>query len=181
MMGPEIVIRRNAIRYEDILREHFCFAEVPLPEGFERHIWDLPLCDTGSVDGEIRYRATQVGEPTRSRIIDALARLSLDHALLGAIRDFDFDINRMQQGEWVPMHNETGQKSPFEVILWLTPRAPYLGRHFVMEGRGVRRSIQPHNGLACLLDTTCPDIFHGVEPLLSDTEIISITGGLGRK
>lgn len=79
------------------------------------------------------------------------------------------------------MHNEVSQKSPFEIILWLTKTDDFEGREFVMKGPDFEKNIKPKNGLVCLVDTLTPGVLHGVNVLKSDTEIISITGGLGRK
>jgi hypothetical protein len=87
----------------------------------------------------------------------------------------------MTLGEWIPMHNEDAQYSPFEVLLWLTKTEDFIGRDFVMEENGIKRYQKPENGLMCFLDTTAPGIFHGVTPLETDTEIITIVGGMGRK
>jgi hypothetical protein len=169
------------ITYQEVLLNKFVFSQITLDPSFSDFIWSLDFPDTGKVDGEIQFKLQKVTSQIKSAILDCLVRLEMDAYLRNAITEFEFDINKMQKGEWIPMHNEVSQKSPFEVILWLTKTDQYVGREFVMEGPEIDRSIQPKNGTVCLLDTTTPDIFHGVKALESDTEIISITGGLGRK
>lgn len=169
------------ITYQEVLLNKFVFTQLTLESSFSDYIWSLDFPDTGKVDGEIRYKMQKVKSDIKTEILNCLNKLNIDDYLRNAITEFEFDINKMQKGEWMPMHNEISQKSPFEVILWLTKTDLYKGREFVMEGPSIDRMLQPKNGTVCLLDTTTPDIFHGVKPLESDTEIISITGGLGRK
>jgi hypothetical protein len=58
----------------------------------------------------------------------------------------------------------------------------FKGRDFVtINPQGEPRIVKPENGLVCFLDTTCPESRHGVTMLNTNTEIISITGGLGKK
>ncbi|MBT7610704.1 MAG: hypothetical protein HN576_13170 [Bacteriovoracaceae bacterium] len=79
------------------------------------------------------------------------------------------------------MHNEVSQRSPFEVIIWFTKTDDFEGREFVMKGPDLDKEVRPKNAMICLVDTLTSDVLHGVNELLSDTQIISITGGLGRK
>ena len=169
------------ITYQEVLLNKFVFTQIKLDPSFSDFIWSLDFPDTGKRDGEIRFKMQKVESQIKTAILQCLEKLPLDEYLRNSIMEFEFDIDKMQLGEWIPMHNEVSQKSPFEVILWLTKTDQYVGREFVMEGPKIDRMLQPKNGTICLLDTTTPDIFHGVKPLESDTEIISITGGLGRK
>lgn len=169
------------ITYQDVLLNKFVFTKVSLQPGFMDTLWALDFPDTGKAEGEVRYKIQKVESQIQAAIVKVLENIPMDDYLRKSLTSFEFDINKMQLGEWVPMHNESSQKSPFEVILWLTKTDKYQGREFVMEGPGIDRMIQPQNGTVCFLDTTTPNVYHGVKKLETDTEIISITGGLGRK
>lgn len=166
------------ISYSDVLIKKFCFTSLSLSKEFCDYIWSVQLPDTGRNDGEIRYKWPNVSEEIRSEILKGLKNLGVEEDLWKQIQNFSFDINCMQKGEWVPMHNEVAQKSPFEIIIWLTKTDDYQGREFVMEGPGFQEEFKPKNGDICLLDTTQHEVYHGVNKLESDTQIISIVGGL---
>lgn len=170
------------ITYSEVILNRFVFDTIKLDSSFEKLIWNLSYEDFGTHDGEVRFRLRDVDDQLRNEIGKVFMSATTDEHLINSIKSFHYDINQMRIGEWVPMHNETGQLSPFEVILWLTKTDDYKGREFVMRDQnGVETSVQPHNGMVCFLDTTQKDVYHGVNKLISDTEIISITGGLGRK
>lgn len=170
------------ISYHDVILKKFVFHKIILNKNFEKLIWELKFNDYGVQDGEIRYRLIDVEAGLREAIKDEVIKATNDDYLLSEISNFHYDINKMSRGEWVPMHNETGQLSPFEVILWLTQDDSFEGREFVMRDEtGREEMIKPSNGLVCFLDTTQAGIYHGVNKLISDTSVISITGGLGRK
>lgn len=167
------------ITYSDIIIKKFYFTSINLDKDFCDYIWSINLPDTGKTEGEVQFKLSDVEESIRLKILRGIKSLDVEKDLMQRIEEFHFDINRMRQGEWVPMHNEVAQKSPFEIILWLTQTDDYEGREFVMkDANGVETYYKPKNGDICLLDTTQPDTYHGVNKLISDTEIISIVGGL---
>lgn len=169
------------MKYENIILDKFVFINAPMPESLSAYIWNLNFVDTGIEAGEVRYKIQDVNEEVRSKIISFLSSIEMDYYLLESIKEFHFDVNRMQAGEYVPMHNEVSQKSPFEIVIWLTRTDVYEGREFVMKGPSFEKSIKPKDGDICFLDTTQEEVYHGVNKLITDTQIISITGGLGRK
>jgi hypothetical protein len=122
-----------------------------------------------------------VEESVRQKLIDFIAKQNIEPYLVDSIKDFYFDINKMVKGESVPMHNEVSQKSTFEIIIWLTKTNEFEGREFIIVKDGIESRIKPKNGMICILNTTAPNAYHGVNELLTNTEIISITGGTGRK
>ncbi len=166
------------ITYSDILINTFSFKQTVPDQALFEKIWALDFPDT---DTNIRKKIVGVHEEIRLQLVDFILKQDIEDFLLESVVNFSFDINKMTLGENVPMHNEISQKSPYEVILWLTKTDTYEGREFVMERGNVTTKIKPTNGLMCFLDTTSIDSYHGVTELLTDTEIISITGGLGRK
>ncbi len=169
------------ITYSEILLDKFCFTKVELAEEIEERIWALSFDDYGKSEGEVRFRVKDVSEDIRVELIDIFKSCTEDEYLLSTLSEFHFNINKMMKDEWVQMHNEVAQLCPFEVILWMTKNDEFLGRDFLIDAPSMNRKIRPANGLVCFLDTTDPQIFHGVDKLLSDDQIISITGGLGRK
>ena len=169
------------MKYEDIVLKKFVFLKTEVPQELQDHIWSLNYPDTGTSDGEIRYKIEKANDFTKIKILDFFKTIEMDSIIWDFVSKFDFDVNRMTKNEYVPMHNEISQRSPIEVVLWLTKTDIYEGRHFIMKGPSLDEKIQPTNGLVCFLDTTARDVYHGVSKLLTDTEIITITGGLGRK
>ncbi|WP_127714877.1 hypothetical protein [Halobacteriovorax sp. HLS] len=161
--------------------DKFCFVQKKLPSALEDKIWSLEFKDFGVCDGELRYRIRDVEDSLRLELIDFFKTCTEDEYLIQTLNDFHFDINKMIQGEWIEMHNEVSQFCPFEVILWLSKSEDFVGRDFLIQRHLGRQKVRPTNGLVCFLDTTDPDVFHGVDKLISDHQIISITGGLGRK
>lgn len=173
--------KNSIITYERVLVEKFVFTSRRVDKSFSDFIWGLDYEDTGKSEGEVRYKLLQVNKVITKKILSFLSQIPLEKYLWEHIKRFEFDINKMQLGEYVPMHNEVNQKSPFEILFWLTKTDSYLGREFVMQGENVDTTFKPKNGSVCVLDTMQPSVFHGVNPLLSNTEVITITGGLGRK
>lgn len=169
------------ISYTDIVLKTFAFIKTDIPQDLYDHIWSLDFPDTGIDPEEIRYKIQGTDEVTRKKIIEYILSQDIDPSLMVFIKDFQFDINKIRQNEFVPMHNEVSQKSPFEVVFWLTKTDNYQGREFIMLKNGIESRIQPKNGTMCFLDTTPPDVYHGVSKLITDTEIITVTGGTGRK
>lgn len=169
------------ISYSNILLKKFCFLGANPSKDLQRKIWGLRFDDFGTHDGEVRYRVRGVEESLRTELVDFFKSCTDDEYLLKTLSEFHFDINKMIKDEWVEMHNELSQFCPFEVILWLTKSDDFIGRDFIIQRPHERETIRPSNGLVCFLDTTDPEIFHGVSKLMSDDQIISITGGLGRK
>jgi hypothetical protein len=161
--------------------EKFCFVDSSFPVELSNKIWGLNFKDFGPLEGEVRYRIKNVNENLRTNLISFFKSLTKDSYILYTMSDFHFDINKMKIGEWVDMHNEVSQRCPFEVIVWLVKDSDFKGRDFIMKFPDVTKEIKPKNGLVCFLDTTDCEIYHGVSKLESDVEIISITGGLGRK
>lgn len=172
---------KTLIEYEKIILNKFEFLNHEASESFLEFIWEIELDDYGPSEGEVRFKKKNVANEVRNKLVNYILELPLDPYLKDEIKNFHFDVNKMTMGEFIPMHNEVGQRSPFEIILWFTQNDEYEGREFIMEHEGKRVLFKPKNGDICFLDTTQREVFHGVNPLLTDTEIISITGGLGRK
>lgn len=168
------------MNYTEIIINTFAFGQSDPTEIYDL-IWNLPFEETPKDPNEIKYKIINVEESVRQKLIDFISKQDIEDYLIDAIKDFHFDVNKMVKGETVPMHNEISQKSLFEIIIWLTKTDDFEGREFVMVKNGKETRIKPKNGMFCMLDTTAPDAFHGVNELITDTEIISITGGTGRR
>lgn len=169
------------VTYSNIILNKFVFNKLNLNKEIQNILWSLDFKDYGTLPGEVRFKIKNVEDSIRFKLIEELNKLNLDNYIRDSLNEFSFDINKMTQGEWIPLHNEVTQKSPFEVILWLTKDIYFEGRDFLIKGIGYEKLIKPENGLVCFLDTTCPHTYHGVTKLKTDTSVISITGGLGRK
>jgi hypothetical protein len=169
------------ITFSDILTKNFIFTEVYISEEIYKHIWELDIPDTGIAKNEIRFKLTQSSDITKKLIISLISQISLEEYLFESIKNFNFEINKIRKGEYVPMHNEVSQKSPFEILIWTTRTDYFEGRDFVYQVNGNTYRIKPRNGMVCLLDTTSPYNYHGVTELITDTEVITIVGGEGAK
>ncbi len=167
------------ISYSDVLVSTFSFMQTKVDQNLFEKVWNLEYPETDNPFVKKKLMGTT--EDIRLSLINFICNQDVDPYLLEGVKSFTFDINRMCKGESVPMHNEVSQKSPYEVILWLTKTDIYEGREFVMTKGGKKWSVKPCNGLMCFIDTTSTEAYHGVNELITDTAIISITGGLGRK
>lgn len=169
------------ITYNDIILNKFVFRTANFPSDLIGDIWNLELTDNSSQKGEVRFVERNISNPLRDRLIHHLKTMTTDSFLLSELDKFHFDVNKMIKGEYVEMHNEVSQASAFEIVIWFT-KNKFTGRDFIMEYSGGKKDfVHPHNNLVCFLDTTCLETRHGVSEMTSDTQVISITGGLGRK
>jgi hypothetical protein len=169
------------ITYQDVVLNTFVFFENKMDDYFYNHIWNIEIPDTGYSHNDIRYKLKNINLETKNIITSYIKKFPLENTILNFIETFDFEINKMIKGDSIPRHCETSQKSPIEILIWLTKNEPFEGRDFYYEKNGLHNKVKPYTGLNCLIDTTCPNAYHGVSPLLSDTEIITIVGGQGRK
>jgi hypothetical protein len=174
-----MLFKNKDISYSDVIVNDFVFIEHNVPESFTKYVFNLDFKD--NKEDEIRYKIRNASGEIKEKIKDLVLTLPVDHNIKKAIFDFRYDINRMQKGESVPMHNETRLISPFEICFWLTKTDDFEGRDFIIEKNNERKLIKPYTGLFCFINTLIEDSFHGVSPLITDTEIITITGGLGNK
>lgn len=168
------------ITYTDILLKGFVFDKVDISNELEMDIWSQEF-ESSAMESSVSYHIKSVNFKLVRKLIDLISSRTQDPYLLELINNFKFDANKMIKDDFMGFHNEVSQKSPVEVILWLPKENNYEGRDFLMEINGEVKKFHPLKGSICFLDTTSPTNRHGVSPLLSDTEIISIVGGLGRK
>lgn len=169
------------VNYTDVVVKTFLFTSILIDVELSNKIWSLDIPDYGSSFGDLRYKLKVTDAATKKIILDILKLVPMDEIISEAIDSFSYEVNKMIKDEFIPMHNEVSQKSPFEVLIWLTKTDEFIGRDFIMEKNFKTSKIKPYNGLVCFVDTTCPNSYHGVSKLVSDTEIITIVGGLGRK
>lgn len=172
-------IYKDNITYSDIILNPFVFLETKIEDEFLNLILNLNIPETNG--DSIKYCLKDVDKETRLKIVEALLKLPIDQEIKNAIKHFHFDVNKMLKGESVPMHNECGQLSPFEIVFWICPSNDFIGRDFIMNDGIKEERIKPKTGLFCFVNTLVEEVKHGVTELLSDDIIYSITGGLGRK
>lgn len=168
------------ITYEEILLKGFVFEHIDISKELEKDIWaqQFTISDSKS---SVSYFIKQLDSNLSKVIAKLICQKTTDIFLLDLISKFNFDANKMIKGDFMELHNEVSQKSPIEVIVWLPKENSFEGRDFLMEMEQGVQTFHPKKGSVCFLDTTSLINRHGVSPLLSDTEIISIVGGLGRK
>lgn len=169
---------KNYVTYEDIILNPFVFIEQNLDFNFVEYIKNLEIPETNN---EVKYSLKNVNEEITQKIKEVLLKLPISLDIKEAMSSFSFDINKMVKGDFVPMHNECGQLSPFEILFWICPSSNFIGRDFIMKNEMETKSIKPKTGLFCFVNTLVTNVKHGVSPLESDDIIYSITGGLGRK
>lgn len=162
--------------FEEILKHKFLITGINVSKELHDYAWGLDF-DTNS-DG-VSFVKRDISSPLKELIYPELQKLNLDPTLDSLFSAFKYDINKMVEGDHVPFHNEVNQKSPVEFVLWLT-KSEYEGRIFTVKRDGEQVfSLKPFNGMICFLNTTLEDFTHGVTHLTSNSEVISITGGLG--
>lgn len=174
-----MIFKNKEITYSDIVMHDFVFTEHSIPNDFLDYIFNLNFED--NKEDEIRFKIKNANPEIKERICDLLCKLSVDSEIKKSFSEFKYDINLMTIGESVPMHNEMRLISPFEICFWLTKTDDFKGRDFVIQKGGDKHLIKPYTGLFCFINTLVSDSYHGVSPLLTDTQIITITGGLGNK
>jgi hypothetical protein len=168
----------DKIDSNEIYLNDFLFIEGNVPYTFIEFVYGL---DYGSKQKDKISSIKNVNQETKAQIVDMLIRLNIDENTKEAIRNFDFDINLMSKGDSMDLHNEMGQRSPFEVLFWLVKTNEFTGRDFLMQKGEKSDKVKPRNGLFCFINTLSSSAYHGVSRLETDTSIVSITGGLGRK
>lgn len=169
---------KNYVTYSDIVSNPFVFINQKLDSDFTKYIMNLEIPKTND---SIKYCLKNVSKEVSEIIKNALFKLPISSDIKNAMESFSFDINKMTKGEFVPMHNECGQLSPFEILFWICPSDSFIGRNFIMNDGIKIKSIKPKTGLFCFVNTLMSNVKHGVSPLISDDVVYSITGGLGRK
>lgn len=168
------------ITYTDILLKGFIFDQVEVSQELEKEIWSQKF-EVSTKGSSVSFHIKSVNLNIVNKLRHLISSKTEDPYLLELINSFRFDANKMIQNDFMDFHNEVSQKSPVEVIFWLPKENEYQGRDFLMEINSEVKMFHPLKGSVCFLDTTSPTNRHGVSTLLSDTEIISIVGGLGRK
>lgn len=169
---------KKIIKYSDIILNDFLFLDSKLSEDFIAYILKLEFKKTK--DDKLLV-IKKVNNEIRNKILEVLKELPLEETIKTALNDFEFDINKMTKGSSVPIHNEMGQLSPFEILFWICPSDDFVGRNFIMKKGSEEHVIKPRTGLFCFVNTLAQDTYHGVDMLRSDHQVYSITGGLGRK
>lgn len=169
---------KDFIKYSDIILNDFLFLDFELSKSFIAYILSLNFEE--AQEGKLLV-VKKVNNEIRERILEEIKSLPIEEAVSKALNDFQFDVNKMTKGCSMPMHNETGQLSPFEILFWICPSSEFIGRNFVMRKGSEERLMKPRTGLFCFVNTLSQETYHGVDRLESDHEVYSIVGGLGRK
>ena len=97
---------------------------------------------------------------------------SLAHLLF----DLKWDAHMMRKGDYMHVHTDAGEGGPFQILVWVCPHNVFKGREFVYGERDHLMERKPENGLVCIMNTADPKFIHGVKPLLSEDDIVTITG-----
>jgi hypothetical protein len=174
-----MLFKNDEVTYSDIIMHDFIFLEHYVPNDFLEYIYGLKFED--NKDDEIRFKIRGARSKVKERICSLLCELPVDREIKKCFNEFRYDINLMTKGESVPMHNETRLISPFEICFWLTRTDDFKGRDFIIQKNNKEQLIKPYTGLFCFINTLVSDSYHGVSTLLTDTQIVTITGGLGNK
>jgi len=174
-----MIFKNDDITYSDLIINDFVFTECNVPNDFVEYIFNLKFED--NKEDEVRFKIRNASPDIAFKIKELLKKLPVDNDIKKALDDFRYDINLMTKGESVPMHNEMRLVSPFEVCFWLTKTDDFEGRDFIIRRGDKESRVKPYTGLFCFINTLIEDSYHGVSPLLTDTQIITITGGLGNK
>lgn len=153
--------------FEDIIKDKVVFKDVKFSKETVKEIWKVKPKVIKGVPKVLESLITK----------DIVSSLD-DPDLIELVKDFKYDFNRMVKGDYVPYHTEVSRISPIEIIAWFF-KEDFQGREFVYYMDGTKTEIKPENNRVCFLYTHCPDGGHEVKDLLSDTQVITITGGLG--
>jgi len=145
------------------------FQTVAYSEATVDLIWKVLPKTVKRLDRDLQHRLSA----------DLVASLD-DPELKELVLEFRYEFARMEKGDYLPFHTEESRISPIEVVMWF-PDGPFEGRDFVYYLEGKECRIKPTHGLTCFMYTQDPMCGHKVDELLSDSKVITITGGLGGK
>jgi hypothetical protein len=174
-----MIFKKDTVTYSDIVMNDFIFIEKDIPKDFVDYIYGLDYKE--DIEDDIKLKIVDANFEIKENIVNLLTQLDVDIDIKKSFNDFRYDINMMTLGESLPMHNEMRLISPFEICFWITKTNDFEGREFAIEKGNEKHLIKPYTGLFCFINTLMPDAYHGVTPLLTDTKIVTITGGLGNK
>jgi len=163
-----------------ICDEGFIFSKIHL-DWQETELWlDESLYDEKPVYREgydVALRWDNISKNCMRPIINQVySKLSSQASHL--LFDMQWDAHLMKKGDYMSMHHDTGEGGLFQVLVWVCEHHAFKGREFVYGEEDHLMERKPENGLVCVMNTTNPKFIHGVNPLLTDTKIATITGFL---